>query len=154
MSQSKKPNQLARILAVLALVGAVALVVVVIAGSGDSGGGDTTTSADQNGPTAAGQRAVERGVWIVREGDTLVSISDETGIDLDELVTLNPDIDPQTLATGQRISLRPGEAGSGDSSSSTTTSSSSTSTSTDPAAEFGDGSVADSNNPDTTTTTP
>ena len=46
---------------------------------------------------------------MVDEGDTLVSISEETGIDLDELVELNPDIDPQALITGQRISLRAGE---------------------------------------------
>ena len=31
----------------------------------------------------------------MEEGDTLVSISEETGIDLDELVELNPDIDPR-----------------------------------------------------------
>ena len=52
------------------------------------------------------RRFVEEGVWIVREGDTLVSISEETGIDSDSLIDLNPDIDPQTLSTGQRIALR------------------------------------------------
>lgn len=50
---------------------------------------------------------------MVGEGDTLVSIAEETGIELDALLELNPDIDPQVLATGQRIALREGLSGGG-----------------------------------------
>lgn len=119
----RKPNYVARVLAVLALVVAFVLVVLTLASSGGSddgddgdngGSGDDTTQS--SGPTNKGERAIDAGVWIVGEGDTLVSISEETGIDLDELVSLNSDIDPQTLSPGQRISLReggPDESGSG-----------------------------------------
>ena len=72
--------------------------------------------------------------------DTLVSISEATGIELDDLVALNPDIDPQALIAGQRVSLRQsgtetgfsddGDVGAGD-----------------PADEFGDGSVDGSSSP-------
>jgi len=106
-----QPNQIARVLAVFALVAAFLLVVVTIATSGeesDGGGSDGTEEAEEGEPTQKGGRALDKGVWVVREGDTLVSISEETGIDTDELLDLNPNIDPQVLITGQRISLRPG----------------------------------------------
>jgi hypothetical protein len=139
----KKPNYFARVLAVLALVGAGVLVVATIAtsgGGGDDDGGDTEKTAEGSGPTRQGERALEEGVWVVEDGDTLVSISEATGIDLDELVELNSDIDPQALIAGQRISLRAGEvSGGGDDESSTTD------TNEDPADEFGDGSVGDDN---------
>lgn len=134
MPQRRKPNQFARVLAVLALVGAVALVVATVATNEGSGEDDKDAKkAGQTGETPEGRRAVDDGVWVVQEGDTLVSISEETGVDLDQLVELNADIDPQVLITGQRIALRPGQAGQDDES--TTTSGD------DPADEFGDGSV-------------
>ncbi len=121
----RKPNQFARVFAVLTLILAAAVVVFTIAttdNSSDSDGDGDEVNGDKNagGPTAKGERAIEEGVWIVREGDTLVSISEATAIDLDVLVELNPDLDPQTLSTGQRIALRAGltEGGSTPSSSS------------------------------------
>jgi LysM repeat protein len=139
MPQRRKPNQIARVLAVLALVGAVVLVIATVATNGGSGEDDkdSTKKAEQTGPTRQGQRAVDAGVWVVDEGDTLVSISEETGVDLDQLVELNADIDPQVLITGQRIALRLGQAGEDDES----TSESTTTSGNDPADEFGDGSV-------------
>lgn len=138
-----KPNYFARVVAVLALFGAFALVIATIATSGGDGGDDDTeTTAEQTGVTKEGQRAINKGVWVVKEGDTLVAVSEATGIDLDELVELNSDIDPQALITGQRISLRPGQAGNGGDDSTTTDT---TDTTEDPADEFGDGSVGDDN---------
>jgi LysM repeat protein len=49
---------------------------------------------------------VQSGVWVVRSGDTLGQISEDTGIDVDQLLQMNPDVDPQALIEGQRISLR------------------------------------------------
>lgn len=131
MPQRRKPNQFARVLAVLALVGAVALVVATVATNEGSGEDDKDAKkAAQKGETPEGRRAVDDGVWVVQEGDTLVSISEETGVDLDQLVELNAGIDPQVLITGQRIALRSGQA-----------SESGTTSGDDPADEFGDGSV-------------
>lgn len=99
-----KPNQIARLIAVLALGAAFLLVVITIASSGggdedDGGGGERTRTSPEI------ERALERGVYIVRPGDTLVSISEHTGITVEELVELNPDLDPQALISGQRIRL-------------------------------------------------
>ena len=103
-----KPNPVARLAAVLALVAAVLVFIVLIATTGsdegDNGGAERQT--EQSGPSKAGDRAVQRGVWIVHEGDTLAQISEETGLDVDDLLQLNPDLDPQALIQGQRIALR------------------------------------------------
>ena len=108
--QDYKPNQIARTFAVCAVIGAFLLVIIVIAGSGgssDSGSSDAGAQTTENtGPTPAGQRAVQAGVWVVHSGDTLAQISEDTGIDTDQLLQLNPDLDPQTLIEGQRIALR------------------------------------------------
>lgn len=117
----QKPNQFARIAAVLTLGVAFIAVIATLAtsgGEGDKDGEGDATTAD--GPTAKGQRALDKGVWVVGEGDTLVSIAEETGVDLDELIELNPEIDPQVLATGQRISLTQSLGGDGSSSGSGT----------------------------------
>jgi LysM repeat protein len=104
-----KPNQFVRAFAVLALIAAFVLVVAVVATSGGGSGDGDNGSAQvksKGGPTKKGRAAVSRGVWIVRSGDTLGKISEETGIDVDTLVQLNPDLDPQALLEGQRIALR------------------------------------------------
>lgn len=117
MPPDRKPNQFARVAAILALVLAFVVVVVSIgSSSGDNGGGDDsddTEQVDSGAPTREGQRAIDAGVWIVGEGDSLTSISEETGIDLDVLLELNPDVDPQRLGTGQEIILDQGENDSG-----------------------------------------
>jgi LysM repeat protein len=103
-----KPNPVARLAAVLALVAAVLVFIVLIAttGSDEGDNGGAERQAEQSGPSKAGDRAVRRGVWIVHEGDTLAQISEETGLDVDDLLQLNPDLDPQALIQGQRIALR------------------------------------------------
>ena len=87
------------------LIAALVLIVAVVAtsngGSGNGGG-----NAQKTHVSKAGQRAVDKGVWIVHAGDTLGAISLKTGIDVTTLQTLNPNLDPQTLIEGQRIALR------------------------------------------------
>jgi LysM repeat protein len=102
-------NQIARILAVIGLAAAFMLVVIVIAtsdGDSDGDGGNDSTTVQSKGVTAKGRKAVDAGVWIVHEGDTLTQISEQTGIEIGDLVDLNPDADPQALISGQRIALR------------------------------------------------
>jgi LysM repeat protein len=101
-----KPNQIVRAFAVMALIAAFILVVLIIATSGGGSGGNDNGNAQKANVSKAGQRAVQRGVWIVHSGDTLGSISLKTGIDVATLQSLNPDLDPQTLLEGQRIALR------------------------------------------------
>jgi LysM repeat protein len=102
-----KPNQFVRAIAVIALVAAFIAVVAIVAASGggsDDGNGGSA-QVKSSGPSKRGERALAKGKWIVRSGDTLGKISEETGIDVDVLVQLNPDLDPQALLEGQRIAL-------------------------------------------------
>jgi len=102
-----KPNQFVRAFAVLALVATfIAVVAVVVTSGGSDGNGDGNANVTSNGPSERGRVAEERGVWIVRSGDTLARISDATGVDVDVLIQLNPDLDPHALQEGQRIALR------------------------------------------------
>jgi LysM repeat protein len=102
-----QPNPVVRAIAVIALVAAFILVVVVVATSGGgSDSGDDGNAQVKTEGSKRGERAVSRGVWIVRSGDTLGKISEVTGIDVDTLIQLNPDLDPQALLEGQRIALR------------------------------------------------
>jgi LysM domain-containing protein len=101
-----KPNQIVRAFAVVALIAAFILVGVVVAttgGGSDSGDGDSGPQKPKI--SKAGRQAIRKGVWIVQSGDTLGGISAKTGIDVQTLQTLNPDLDPQTLLEGQRIAL-------------------------------------------------
>ena len=43
--------------------------------------------------------------WIVRPADTFASISAKTGLTVDQLELLNPNVDPQALSPGQRLQL-------------------------------------------------
>jgi LysM repeat protein len=102
----------ARFLAPLALLAvALALFMVVTSSLNDSGGstGSNPTSGTRPAasPTADGKRE-RKGPrrYRVREGDTPSSIAEKTGVPLEEILRLNPDLDPQTLAPGQRIKLR------------------------------------------------
>lgn len=105
----------ARILAPLAL-GAFALVFfAIILGSG-SGGGNSgnstsgsqaaqTTTAPKSSRTTT-QAKKEPAVYTVKVGDTLGSIAETTGVPVSKLLSLNPDLDPQALVSGQKIKLR------------------------------------------------
>ena len=103
-----QPNPVVRVIAVIALVAAFVLVVAVIATSGGGSSSNDGGDASSNTVTRSreGRLALRNGVWIVHSGDTLGKISEETGVDVDKLVQLNPNLDPQALLEGQRIALR------------------------------------------------
>jgi LysM repeat protein len=108
------PNQFARVVAVGGLVVVFLVVIVIIAttsGSSDSGSsgtgsvaGSTSTGADSSDPRI--EKALQNGIYVVQEGDTLTSISDATGISVDTIITLNPTTDPQILVAGTHLKLK------------------------------------------------
>jgi LysM repeat protein len=107
-----KPNQIVRAFAVMALIAAFILVGVVLATSGGgSGSGGNGSAPEKKAHSKRGRDALRRGEWIVRPGDTLGKISEETGIEIDTLTQLNPDVDPHTLLEGQRIQLAASSGG-------------------------------------------
>ena len=100
----------ARMLAPLALViCAIAFFYVVFtSGSGDEGAGGNasqrTTTAQRS--ERGGTRQPRRGTYTVKTGDTLAGIAAKTGVSVDRLQELNPELDPQALVSGQKIKLR------------------------------------------------
>ena len=104
----------ARILAPLALI-VFAIALLIILASAGGGGHSSSSSA----PRGAERRDLQlrqqrsapaparplRSVYVVKTGDTLAGISQRTGVPLERLQALNPNLDPQALVSGQRIKL-------------------------------------------------
>ena len=104
----------ARLLAPLALVGFVFALVVVVKGSLPEDGGGRPATTGKGAPAASPAkstptptRSKEPRTYVVKPGDTPSSIAVKTGVTLAEIERLNPDLDPQLLAPGDRIKLRP-----------------------------------------------
>ena len=98
-----------RYLAPVALIAAtVVFIAVIAASSGGRGESPAAQSAAQTeaAPDRGESRRGPAETYEVQEGDTLDAISRETGVSVEELQELNPDLDPQTLVSGQRIKLR------------------------------------------------
>lgn len=107
----------ARLLAPLALVGFVLALLLVLngggsdgerAGDGDSGSSSpaSATATPTSTPRPAASSKKPRS-YTVKPGDTPSAIADRTGVSLEEIERLNPDLDPQLLSPGDRIKLRP-----------------------------------------------
>ena len=113
----------ARFLAPLALIAVVAAFLMVVNGSSTKSGsnsGDTstttasTTTSTAKTTTGSGTSTTKTPTsasstpktYTVQVGDTLGGIADKTGVPLDEIQTLNPNVDPHAMVTGQKIRLR------------------------------------------------
>ena len=102
---------LPRVLAPVALALAAVLFIAVLAGSmaGGGGGGESERSAARSGEAAsatADRPKTRRSTYTVKTGDTLGGISRKTGISVQRLQELNPELDPQALISGQKLKLR------------------------------------------------
>jgi LysM repeat protein len=110
MHRGRRPRT-ARLLAPLALLLAVAAVLVVVQASNKSDGSkddtasDTSTQTDSTTTTPERPRQV-RPTYTVKLNDTLGLISEKTGVSVERIETLNPELDPQNLIVGQKIKLR------------------------------------------------
>jgi LysM repeat protein len=100
-------------LALLAAVVAVGLVVSSTTGDGEGASSTTnrsgerqTTTAERRTRTGRTRERSEPRTYRVRSGDTLGMIAEKTGIPVQQLIELNPEIDPQSLNVGDRVRLR------------------------------------------------
>lgn len=101
----KRTSAFARIFAAVALAAAVVVVIAVISSSlGDSD--SSTKSRDGNGGQSHKRPKTSAKTYVVKSGDTLVSISHRTGIPVGHILALNPEVDPQILIAGQTLQLR------------------------------------------------
>jgi LysM domain len=100
-----------RLLAPIAVVAVAVAVLFVVATSipnsdsddGNRGGGGGGGGRGGNG--AQTERTEEK-FYTVEPGDSLTSIADKTGVPVERLLLLNPDLDPQALISGERVKLR------------------------------------------------
>ena len=113
------PNRPSRWIAPLALLAAVGAVLFVVSGStgdGESENDEPTTQERREArpdgeeeqartETTRTSTTPRRRTYTVRPGDTLALISERTGVSVEELQELNPDIDPNSLTVGDKIKL-------------------------------------------------
>jgi LysM repeat protein len=96
----------ARVLAPLVLLVCVAAVLVIVQSTlredSSSSAGETTTTTTTTSTTSKKTPKTYR----VRSGDTLGGISQRVDVSVDQILKLNPDVDPQSLRAGQRLRLR------------------------------------------------
>jgi LysM repeat protein len=91
----------------LAVIGVALLAAVLLFVIATSLGG--SDSDDGNGGKGGGRAKAEKSegkFYTVEPGDSLTSIADKTGVSVNKLTQLNPDLDPQALISGQRVKLR------------------------------------------------
>jgi LysM repeat protein len=113
----------ARVLAPLALVAFGLALLLIVASAGDTDDEPSqseSTRQEQRDLELAkekrrrekteerreGQGKLPQGIYVVKTGDTLGSIAEKTGIPVERLQELNPELDPQALVSGQKIKLR------------------------------------------------
>jgi LysM repeat protein len=103
----------ARFLAPLGLIIVVVAFLAIVTSSGGGGGtsagdtGSSTSPAAKTSTTAAKKKpAASKRFYTVQAGDTLGAIADKTGIALETIQALNPDVDPHAMTTGQKIRLK------------------------------------------------
>jgi LysM repeat protein len=102
----KSNSAFARIVAAVALAGAVVLVIAVVSGAV---GGSDSSSKKQYGENHAAKKQAHRtkaATYTVETGDTLTSIAHETGIPVAQILRLNPEVDPQILIAGEILKLK------------------------------------------------
>ena len=100
----------ARFLAPIALV-AVAVALYSVAKdpsksseSNSNGANPTATATSTSKSSAKKKTSKKRKSYTVKAGDTLSGIAEKTGVSLETLNDLNPDVD--TLSPGQKLRLR------------------------------------------------
>ncbi len=106
MEETKKNSQIARLLAALALIGTVLILFAVVSGVTGDDDGASKKKANPEKQQVSGKPKTKKKKYEVEEGDTLTTIARKTGISVETLEELNPDLDPQALQLGQEIKLR------------------------------------------------
>ncbi|HVQ57836.1 MAG TPA: LysM domain-containing protein [Solirubrobacterales bacterium] len=104
----KRTSAPARIFAVLALIGAVLIVVVVLSStsSDDNGGGEPRSNQTAKQQQQQDRPQSKAKTYVVQSGDTLTAIAHRTGVPVQEILALNPEVDPQILIAGETLKLR------------------------------------------------
>jgi LysM repeat protein len=106
----------------LALIAVLVAFLAIVTSSGNSGGGsstdgsattpaaNTSTTTKTTSSTQAKKQSTagttSQKTYTVQVGDTLGGIADKTGVPLQRIEELNPNVDPHAMVTGQEIRLK------------------------------------------------
>lgn len=103
----KRNSFFARILAVVALAAAIVVVIVVVsAGVNEDSDSGSKHGANHPAKQETAKPRTTAKAYVVKSGDTLTVIAHRTGIPVAEILTLNPEVDPQLLQAGEKLKLR------------------------------------------------
>jgi LysM repeat protein len=90
--------------ALLALLLFGFLIILVTSGSGGSGSSQPANGSLRNeAPDPSSDKSTK--AVTVRVGDTPTAIADRAGMSVNQLLELNPNLDPRTLRPGQKLKL-------------------------------------------------
>ncbi|GAC1317259.1 MAG: hypothetical protein NVSMB25_04550 [Thermoleophilaceae bacterium] len=102
--------------AALAIFAIATLMIVATSSGGSSETSNTKASLEKQRDLGTGTLSTPQAeprpkrlagsIYIVKDGDTLGSISVKKGLSVQALQRLNPRVDPQTLTSGQKLKLR------------------------------------------------
>jgi len=111
--------RLARYAAPAAFLLAVTIAILIVRSGFENGDASTpppattsevtpTTTEQQTGTTETGTGTVpaDAEFYEIEAGDTLAVIADQHGTTVEQLLVLNPDVDPVALSVGQRIRVK------------------------------------------------
>ncbi len=105
---TKRSTAPARALAVVALIGGFVVLVVVFSaalGGSDSGGGGGNGSSPGKVTHRQSTRDTPK-AYVIENGDTLTAIAHKTGVPVAKIERLNPEVDPLSLISGEKLKLR------------------------------------------------
>jgi LysM repeat protein len=105
---TKRSTAPARALAVLALIGGFVVLIVVASAAlsgGDSGGGRQGGSHGNVSRQATPEKKAPK-VYVIENEDTLTAIAHKTGVPVATIERLNPEVDPLSLISGEKLKLR------------------------------------------------
>ena len=119
MNADKIRVWIARLAAPLAFFFAATVLVILVQRALESDAGEAGTdgpateavdttdpTTTEPGPTTTVPRGCQKLRYTVRSGDTLESISERCDVPVDDILELNPTIDPLALNPGDRIRIR------------------------------------------------
>jgi LysM repeat protein len=108
----RRREDLARYAAPVAFVLAVTIAALLVRAGFESSGSDsggatttlaTTTQAETTSTESTSTTTEAKSFYTIQAGDTLDTVAARYGTTVDQLLALNPGVDPHTLRIGQKI---------------------------------------------------
>ena len=111
----RRNARLARYAAPVAFLAAATVAILLVRSGLDNGdatppaattSATTTAATTEPGTTGTTTNAAGAEFYVIQAGDTLAVIADEHDTTVEQLLILNPDVDPVALTVGQRIRVK------------------------------------------------